>query len=235
MPEAVVTETAVVDPGAGLLAMVMGSGLVVQSVLVILIVLSIWSWAITIAKTLHFRRARTESREFTDLFWESRNLSRIDDSARRLAASPLVQVFNSGFREFGQVLQDKAPIGREEELPTVARALARAEFEEAVKLEKGITFLATTASAAPFIGLFGTVWGIMNAFHGLSAPGAASTIQAVAPGISEALVATAIGLGAAIPAAVAYNYFAVAMRQFRESMNRFSADFLEIARESMAR
>lgn len=234
MPGAV-AETVVVDGGHGLWSMMMGSGLVVQSVLIILILLSVWSWAITIAKTLQYRRARTDSREFSDLFWESRNLARVDDSARRLSASPLVSVFNSGYREYGHVLQDKVAAGRGEDLSTVARALARAEFEEAVKLEKGITFLATTASAAPFIGLFGTVWGIMNAFHGLSAPGSATTIQAVAPGISEALVATAIGLGAAIPAAVAYNYFSVAMRQFRESMNRFSADFIEIARQSMVR
>jgi biopolymer transport protein TolQ len=234
-PESLPLTPVEMDHGGGILAMVMGSGLVVQSVLLILIALSVWSWAITIAKTLHFRRARAESKEFNDIFWESRNLTRIDDSARRLNASPLVQVFSSGYREFGHVLQDKSGFGQSESLPTVERALARAEFEEAVKLERGITFLATTASAAPFIGLFGTVWGIMNAFHGLSAPGAASTIQAVAPGISEALVATAIGLGAAIPAAVAFNYFTVAMRQFRESMNRFSADFLEIARQSIAR
>lgn len=228
-------ETMPVEPSSGILSMVTGSGLVVQSVLLILIFLSLWSWAITIAKALHFRRARSDSTEFTNLFWESRNLARIDDSARRLSGSPLVQVFSSGYREFGHVLNDKSGAGNQEDLPTVERALARAEFEEAVKLERGITFLATTASAAPFIGLFGTVWGIMNAFHGLSAPGSSTTIQAVAPGISEALVATAIGLGAAIPAAVAYNYFSVAMRQFRESMNRFSADFIEIARQSVAR
>jgi biopolymer transport protein TolQ len=121
-----------------------------------------------------------------------------------------------------------------EDLSSVSAALRRAEIAEAARLEKGITFLATVASAAPFIGLFGTVWGIMTAFHGLS-QAKSSTIQAVAPGISEALVATAVGLAAAIPAAVAYNYFAVAIKQFRSGMNAFSSDFLLLARRSMQR
>ena len=107
--------------------------------------------------------------------------------------------------------------------------MRRAESGEAIKLESGLTFLATVASAAPFIGLFGTVWGIMNAFHGLSTAKSTS-IQAVAPGISEALVATAIGLAAAIPAAVAYNYCSVAVRQFRDHMSRFTLEFLNLAR-----
>lgn len=215
--------------------MVLGSGPVVQLVLVLLIVLSIWSWAITISKAVQFRRARGASQSFSSIFWESRNLARIDDSTRRLAASPLAQVFTSGYKELSHVVQG-ASAGRaaagarvDSHLLTVERALRRAELDEAIKLEHGITFLATVASAAPFIGLFGTVWGIMNAFHGLSNT-SASTLQAVAPGISEALVATAIGLAAAIPAAIAYNYFAVGVRQFRESMARFSEEFLTLAR-----
>jgi biopolymer transport protein TolQ len=120
------------------------------------------------------------------------------------------------------------------DLGTVERALKRAELEESHRLEKGITFLASVASAAPFIGLFGTVWGIMNAFHGLG-DAKSSTIQAVAPGISEALVATAVGLAAAIPAAVAFNYFSSSIRKFRQSMDSFSAEFLNIARRYLAR
>jgi biopolymer transport protein TolQ len=215
------------DHGGGILAMVMGSGLVVQSVLLILIALSVWSWAITIAKTLHFRRARAESKEFNDIFWESRNLTRIDDSARRLNASPLVQVFSSGYREFGHVLQDKSGVGQSESLPTVERALARAEFEEAVKLERGITFLATTASAAPFIGLFGTVWGIMNSFRGLSSAHQA-TLAMVAPGISEALVATAMGLFAAIPAVIFYTRFSSEIDRLSSRYEIFLEEFSAI-------
>ncbi|MCB0360802.1 MAG: MotA/TolQ/ExbB proton channel family protein, partial [Bdellovibrionales bacterium] len=204
-----------------LLEMVTGSGPVVQAVLIILILLSIWSWAITLAKIMQLRKAATDSDEFSALFWESRNFSRVDDSTERLVSSPLVHLFRSGYRELGHITD---PEGQREErasdlesdLDSVKRALKRAELDQVRRLERGITFLATVASAAPFIGLFGTVWGIMNAFHGLSSV-KSTTLQAVAPGISEALVATAIGLAAAIPAAMAYNYFAVAVRHFRES------------------
>ena len=220
-------------------SMITGSGPVVQVVLLILVFLSVWTWAITIAKYLQFRRATSDTSAFSALFWESRNLARIDDSSRRLAASPLAHVFASGYRELSHVLQSgetgtpRPAVDPEVELGTVERALKRAEFEEAVKLEKGITFLATVASAAPFIGLFGTVWGIMNAFHSLGFAKSTS-IQAVAPGISEALVATAVGLAAAIPASIAYNYFAVSVRRYRESMDKFSGEFLSVARHYFA-
>ena len=115
------------------------------------------------------------------------------------------------------------------DLDNIDRALKRAKTEELTKLEQGTTFLATTASAAPFIGLFGTVWGIMNAFIGLSKV-KSSSIQAVAPGISEALIATAIGLAAAIPAAIFYNYFMQQVRVLARNMDIFSAEFLNIAR-----
>ncbi|MCB0353950.1 MAG: protein TolQ [Bdellovibrionales bacterium] len=221
----------------GIIQMVTGSGPVVQGVLYLLILLSLWSWTITIAKYLQLRRAKRESEEFSSIFWEVRNLARIDDSSERLQNSPLAQVFRAGFREFSHLLGAKR--GGEDgiashfsNLDTVQRALRRAEQNQSLRLEKGVTFLATVASAAPFIGLFGTVWGIMNAFHSLGSAGS-STIQAVAPGISEALVATAIGLAAAIPAAVAYNYFAVAIRHARESMDKFSDEFLTLAKQQV--
>lgn len=218
--------------------MVLGAGPVVQAVLLALIALSIWTWAITIAKIFEFKRAKAQTEEFSAIFWESRNLARIEDSTKRLNSSPLAHVFDSGYRELSHVVQNSeagevAPADASLRLGTVERALKRAEFEEALKLERGVTFLATTASAAPFIGLFGTVWGIMNAFHGLGFA-KSSTIQAVAPGISEALVATAVGLAAAIPAAIAYNYFAVTVRRFRESMDKFSEEFLSLARQYFA-
>ncbi|MBX7144761.1 MAG: protein TolQ [Oligoflexia bacterium] len=223
-----------VAPNPGILSMIMGSSPVVQLVLIILVLLSLWSWTITIAKFMQFRRAWQDSAEFHGLFWETRNFARIEDSSRRLGSSPLSQLFASGYRELNQVVGDidKGRCTSEShsnELGTVERALRRAELDEVGKLERGITFLATVASAAPFIGLFGTVWGIMNAFHGLSYA-KSTTIQAVAPGISEALVATAIGLAAAIPAAVAYNYFSVAVRRFRETMDTFTDDFINVAR-----
>ena len=222
-----------------ILNMIFGSGLVVQSVLIILILLSVWSWAITIAKSIQFRRAQANSDEFAQVFWESRNFARIDESSRRLTSSPLVSVFTSGYRELLHTLQETkesgaATLDLSSELGTVERALRRAELEESHRLERGVTFLASVASAAPFIGLFGTVWGIMNAFHGLS-QAKSSTIQAVAPGISEALVATAVGLAAAIPAAVAYNYFTASLKKFRQSMDGFSEEFLNIARRYFVR
>ena len=212
---------------------VFGSGAVVQAVLILLIALSVLSWAIAIAKYLQFRRARADSDAFTSIFWETRNLARVDDSSRRLGASPLAQVFICGYHELTRLLQEReetrSRFDGEPDVSTIEHALRRAEFDQSVKLEKGITFLATVASSAPFIGLFGTVWGIMNAFQGLSSA-KSTTIQAVAPGISEALVATAIGLAAAIPAAVAYNYYAVGIKHFRESMDKFSDEFLSLAR-----
>ena len=217
------------QPENSILSMVLGSSIVVQAVLLILIFLSLGSWTITIAKFLQFARAKRESEEFTTLFWESRDISRIQDSSNRLAASPLAQLFRIGVRELDLVAKtQRVPVG-EGDLEIAERALRRTELREAHMLERGITFLATVATAAPFIGLFGTVWGIMNAFHGLSFA-KSSTIQAVAPGISEALVATAIGLGAAIPASIAYNYFAVDVRKFRESMEKFTEEFLSLAR-----
>lgn len=217
---------------SSLLGMVMGSGPVVQGVLIVLILLSLWSWGITIAKIMQFKKATEETKEFSDLFWEVRNLSRISEACDRLGASPLAKVFESGYKELNHLVEDR---GEEEELPprgedvdSLKMALKRASLDEIVNLEKGTTFLATVASAAPFIGLFGTVWGIMNAFQGLSTV-QTTTLQAVAPGISEALVATAIGLAAAIPAAIAYNYFTVIVKNFRGSMEQFSREFLNIA------
>jgi biopolymer transport protein TolQ len=213
-----------------LLSLLFGGSFVVQAVLLLLVALSVWSWAIVIGKAVQFKKARAASEEFHSLFWESRNLPRVEDSARRLSASPLVQVFTSGYREF--VRSGQEPHTGSGTLSTVETALRRAEVEESVRLEKGIVFLATVSSAAPFIGLFGTVWGIMNAFMGLSAA-KSTTIQAVAPGISEALIATAVGLAAAIPAAVAYNYFSTTVRQFRQSMSTFSDEFLSLARQRL--
>lgn len=220
----------------GIFAMFMSSGTVIKLVLVFLIVMSIWSWAITIAKLMQFRRARADSEEFREIFWEARNFARIDDATERLAASPLSYLFRAGYKELTHLLHRAEESGTnlarlgDSSIETIGHALRRAQSEQTVELEKGITFLATVASSAPFMGLFGTVWGIMNAFHGLSTA-TSTTIQAVAPGVSEALVTTAIGIAAAIPAAMAYNYFVVAVKRFKESMSEFEIEFLNIARK----
>lgn len=219
----------------GMFEMVQSSGGVVLFVLIILVLLSIWSWAITIAKVLQFKKIKDASKEFSTIFWETRNFGKVEEACKSLSASPLAQVFTHGYKELSNLLKESKDDGeelsqnKEGKLSMLNTSLRRAEHLESLRLEKGLTFLATVASAAPFIGLFGTVWGIMNAFVGLSSA-KSTTIQAVAPGISEALIATAIGLAAAIPAAIAYNYFSVAVRNSRDSMDKFSDEFLSIAK-----
>ena len=217
------------------LSMLSGSGPVVLSVLIVLVVLSVLSWTITIAKILQYSRAQKDTAEFSKLFWDTKNFTKVGEACESLSASPLAQVFSTGYRELSSLIaedesgnKDLVAHDKKSKLAVLDSALERAQFEESLRLEKGLTFLASVASAAPFIGLFGTVWGIMNAFHGLSSA-QSTTIQAVAPGISEALIATAVGLAAAIPAAVAYNYFAVAVKNFREAMVKFSSEFVSIA------
>lgn len=212
----------------GLLDHLLSSGLIVQLVLIILIVLSVVSWAIMIGKIMQLKRARKENEEFSNLFWETRDLNRIDDTSRRMADCPLVKVFVPGYRELNAVAKETVA-GEKKDLSSIDAVMSRAEFEEVNKLERGVVFLATTATAAPFIGLFGTVWGIMTAFQGL-AYAKSTTIQAVAPGISEALVATAVGLAAAIPASIGYNFFSAAIRNIRESMENFRGEFISMAK-----
>src|SRR4026209_1698062 len=222
-------------PQQGILDLVRGSGLVVQAILYLLILFSVASWAIIAQKFRQIRRAKRESAKFIEIFWERRNLSSIHDASRELASSPAGQVVRAGYEELVRVTRSKKESAPGENLTTelggvdnVSRAMKRATSVEITKLEKYCSFLATTASAAPFIGLFGTVWGIMNAFMGLSTTHS-SSIQAVAPGIAEALIATATGLAAAIPAVIAYNHFSSQIRVLAVEMENFSSEFLNIA------
>lgn len=221
----VVQEHSVVD-------LITGSGTVVKGVLITLAIMSIITWGIVITKWFQLRQAKKQSVKFSDVFWSSRNLAQITEASQKLTASPVAKVYSAGHRELTHVVKShEGAVDATDfaDLDNIDRALKRAKTEEITKLEQGTTFLATTASAAPFIGLFGTVWGIMNAFIGLSKV-KSSSIQAVAPGISEALIATAIGLAAAIPAAVFYNYFMQQVRVLARNMDIFSAEFLNIAR-----
>lgn len=223
------------SPQHGILDLVRGSGPVVQFILYLLILFSVASWGIIAYKYRQLRRAKRESEKFIDVFWERRNLSSIHEASRDLKVCPVAQVFRSGYEELVRVSRSKKENPSGEALTTelggvenVSRAMKRATSVEITKLEKYLTFLATTASAAPFIGLFGTVWGIMNAFRGLSVTHS-SSIQAVAPGIAEALIATAVGLAAAIPALMAYNYFVQQTKVLAAEMDNFSHEFLNIA------
>ncbi|MGH7794667.1 MAG: protein TolQ [Candidatus Binatia bacterium] len=218
-----------------ILDLVRGSGLVVQGVLYLLVLFSVLSWGIIAYKYRQIRCAKRESERFIEIFWERRNLSSIHDASRELTASPVGQVFRSGYEELIRVSRSKKESSPGDNLTTelggvdnVARAMKRATSVETTKLEKYCSFLATTASSAPFVGLFGTVWGIMNAFRGLSVTHS-SSIQAVAPGIAEALIATAVGLAAAIPALMAYNFFVQQIKVLAVEMDNFSHEFLNIA------
>lgn len=227
-------ETPVAPPSETLhdmsiLEMILASSPIVQGVLIMLVVMSVWTWGIVIYKYKAMKRARLESERFEEVFWNSKNLAEIGEVAKELSESPVAQVFVAGHHELTAVLGSKNLHTEHGALENIDRALRKAKMDEVTRLETGTTMLATTASAAPFIGLFGTVWGIMNAFIGLSQV-KSSSIQAVAPGISEALIATAIGLAAAIPAAIFYNVFMQQLRVMSRTMDSFSAEFLNIAR-----
>jgi biopolymer transport protein TolQ len=216
--------------------MVTSSGPVVSAVLYLLILFSIVSWGIILFKARQIRAARRESERFIEGFWETKNLTTIHAASQEMKRSPVAQVFRAGYQELVRLTRAKRQARGEDlslttELGGVAnveRAMRRAASQELTQLERALTFLATTASATPFIGLFGTVWGIMHAFLGLSAT-QSSSIQAVAPGIAEALIATAAGLFAAIPAVVAYNHFARQIRVLSADMDNFAFEFLNIA------
>jgi len=222
--------------GLGVLGLLRGTGPVVTVVLWILIAFSIVSWGIIVYKLVQISRARRESERFIGIFWESKNLATIHSASVGLVRSPVAQVFRAGYQELLQLTRAKRQaVGAEGGFSTdlggvdnVARAMKRQVNVELTSLEGGNAFLAITGSTCPFIGLFGTVWGIMTAFLALSAAHS-SNIQAVAPGIAEALIATAIGLAAAIPAQVFYNYLTARVHVLATEMDNFISEFLNIA------
>jgi len=216
------------------LEIVTNSGAVVMTVLLILAAASAVSWGIIWIKWRQLRRAQDESIKFLEIFWQSKRLDAIYQAAEGLSASPISQVFRAGYVELSKVTAQKKE-GEEPMaealggLENVERALKRATIAEVTHLEARVPFLGTTASAAPFVGLFGTVWGIMRAFHDIYQMGNAN-LATVAKPISEALIATAVGLAAAIPAVVAYNYFIARIRVLDSEMTNFSNDFLNIVK-----
>jgi len=213
--------------------MVAHAGPIVTGTLLILILASVASWTIIFRKVLHLRRAQAESVRFLETFWRSKRLDTIYAATEEMPISPVAQVFRAGYVELSKVTQQPTQ-GEEAAMhdqlggfENVERALARAANAELTTLEMQIPFLGTTAAAAPFVGLFGTVWGIMGAFRDIYAAGNAN-LATVARPISEALIATAVGLFAAIPALVAYNAFNSRIRVLDNEMRNFSSDFLNI-------
>jgi len=216
------------------LDIVRSSSIVELSVLVLLGCVSVFSWALIALKSAQLSRARRQSLTFLDTFWKASRLEAIYQSAQSLAVSPLSKVFCAGYEELSRLAQTKeakegAMAERLGGIENVERALNRASTSEITHLESKVPFLGTVGATAPFIGLFGTVMGILNAFNEISEKGNA-TLATVAAPVGNALFATAAGLFAAIPAVVAYNAFVSRIRVFDTEMSNFSSDFLNIVK-----
>jgi biopolymer transport protein TolQ len=223
-----------------ILSMVWHAGTMVKFVLFLLLAFSILSWAIIIMKYRIIQRARKETSRFQEIFWNSKSLATAYKESKDLGYSPVAEVFRVGYQELGRLRKmhqenEEAARGEGSDILTtslghyenIPRALRAAMNSQVTRLGYALTFLATTGNTAPFIGLFGTVWGIMNSFHSIGLRGGAS-LAVVAPGISEALIATAAGLGAAIPSVIAYNYFSSQVRVLESEMSNFSSDLINM-------
>ncbi|MBC2713904.1 MAG: protein TolQ [Desulfobacteraceae bacterium] len=220
--------------------MILNAGLMVQFVMLLLFLFSVASWAIILIKYFQIRKAYKESAFFVEYFWKSKDFSDAFSRAKGLEFSPIARAFRIAYLELRKIYTDGFPrenksdekqITRDEGVKgfeNVKRALHRSSNTESIRLTQMVPFLATTGNTAPFIGLFGTVWGIMNSFHSIAYQKGTASIAAVAPGISEALVATAAGLAVAIPAVIAFNYFTQKIRIIESELDSFSSDFLNI-------
>lgn len=226
----------------GISSLVLSAGLVVKSVLLLLLLFSVVSWAIIFYKLWVYRKAKQATEAFIPLFRKGSRLDFIYTAASGMTESPACRVFRAAFAEMTQSKRDEGgDWGPEKGFPTtlpvldnVDRALKRAALTETARLEWALSFLATTGSTTPFIGLFGTVWGIMDSFRNIGASGGAASLAIVAPGISEALVATAAGLAAAIPAVIFYNLFTHRVGLFTTEMEALSAEVLNIVGRNAA-
>ena len=204
--------------------LVRSAGPIAKVVMLILLIFSLLSWAVIFAKWASFRNARTANHRFLRAFRKAAGLESVAVASEQFRASPLTAVFDFGYSEVDRQMKSRGSITNK---TTLERSLQLGVSEEVARLERNMNILATTATVSPFIGLFGTVMGIIDSFQGLGTAGAAS-LRAVAPGISEALITTALGLAAAIPAAVAYNWFGSSIREFGARMDDFALEFLNM-------
>lgn len=218
--------------------LILHAGTIVQSVLVLLILLSVMSWAIIFNKWRRYRKVRHDAETFAQAFWSGSDMDTIlAGIPQQYPDSPLPNIFQAGYREFMRTRRDagaaqSGKIVAGSGIDGVRRSLDASFSREMEKLSRHLPFLATVGSTSPFIGLFGTVWGIVNAFQGIALSKNTSLI-AVAPGIAEALVATAFGLIAAIPAVVAYNKFSADLKRIGANMEQFGSEFLNIVSRHM--
>src|SRR5579871_5068958 len=190
----------------------------------ILLIFSLLSWSVIFSKWAVFRRVRSANRVFLRAFRKAANLDAVAMASEQFRRSPLVTVFDFGYTEVARQMKSRGSVTNPVALE---RTLQLGMSEEITRLERNMTWLATTATVTPFIGLFGTVWGIIDAFQQISLS-ASTSMRAVGPGIAHALVATAMGLAAAIPAAIFYNYFGYVIKQMGQRMEDFSLEFLNI-------
>lgn len=195
------------------------------AIIVILILFSLFSWTIAFSKSSVFGRARRDNRNFLRAFRKATNLQAVAMASEQFDSAPLVAVFDFGYGEIERQVKQRGALVNK---PAIERSLQLGISEEVTKLEMNMNWLATVATTSPFIGLFGTVWGIIDAFQGLGNAGSAS-LRAVAPGISEALITTAIGLAAAIPAAIFYNIFGTRIKEMGTRMEDFAIEFQNLA------
>jgi biopolymer transport protein TolQ len=215
------------DPS--ILSLIVDADFIVQMVLLMLVGMSMVCWAIIVQKFFQLRSASRQSSLFLDLFWASKRLDTVYEKSAAFRKSPVAEVFKAGYQELAKITAQGDQGQRADATDNLTRTLRRATSVESTNMERWVTFLATTGSTAPFIGLFGTVWGILRAFQKLGSGGQA-TIDVVGPDIAHALIATAVGLFAAIPAVIAFNYFNASIRVLNTEMDNFSADFLNIVK-----
>ncbi len=211
---------------------------VVQLVLVVLLLMSVLCWTIIILKARMFKKAGSGNEEFDLFFSEAANLAQVESRARRMRNSPMAQVFLSAYADYQNlqtdVKMDNVKLVRSAWIDVLTRSIDKAVKLEIQDLETAVPLLATTGNSAPFIGLFGTVWGIMSSFQSIGLQGSAS-LATVAPGISEALVATAAGLATAIPAVIAFNMFMSAVGGMEKELEAFGVEFINIVERELVR
>ena len=226
-----------------IIQMIIHAGLMVKFVLLVLFLFSVVSWTIIFFKFRLLSKARRETESFLELFWENKGLKKLYMACKGLDYSPVARLFRAGYAEFSRMKKIQGSSDPQElqeamgsheyrrskqtVMDNLERSLKKATIDQNNRLERAISFLATTGNTAPFIGLFGTVWGIMEAFQGIGLKGSAN-LAVVAPGISEALIATAAGLAAAIPAVVAFNFFSRRVVALRAEMDIFTSEFLSM-------
>lgn len=219
--------------------MFLAAGAMVQLVMLLLLGFSGLSWFIVFQKFILYKKARQETVEFLETFWNCKNLAEAYNSSLDIETSPEAALFKQGYSELQKLNRNKKVSEDDETLQTMIvgmdnlkRILQKTTAQQSARLAKSLSFLATTGSTTPFIGLFGTVWGIMTSFKEIGLRGSAS-LAVVAPGISEALVATAAGLAVAIPAVVFYNFFSSRLEEFESNMESFAADFLNLVERDL--